>query len=72
MDKRLLRIGVGPPVYGDAARGLPSGDYLIGIAAETLDIGVDPFNDKALIAQAQVGIRAGGTRKSKDVEAIVC
>lgn len=49
MDKRLLRIGIGPPVYGDAARGLPSDDYLVGISAETLDIGVDPFNGKTLI-----------------------
>lgn len=50
MDKGSLPVGVGPPVYADAAGGLSANDNLLGVAAETLDVRMDPFYGEALVA----------------------
>lgn len=69
--ERVFSVGERPVVDGDAAGGLPRDDDFVRVAAEGPDVGVEPLDGEALVAEAEVLGRVGGAGKAEDVEAEV-
>ena len=69
--KRVFSVRKRPIVDGDAPGGLPRDDDFVRVAAEGADVGVEPLDGEALVAEAEVLGRGGGAGEAEDVEAEV-
>ena len=69
--ERVFSVSERPIVDRDAAGGLPRDDDFVGVAAEGADVGVEPLDGEALVAEAEVLGRGGSAGEAEDVEAEV-
>ena len=69
--KRVLLVSESPVIDRDAAGGLPRDDDFVGVAAEGADVGVEPLDGEALVAEAEVLGCVRGAGEAEDVEAEV-
>ena len=69
--QRVLPVSKRPVIDCDAPGGLPRDDDFVGVAAEGPDVGVEPLDGEALVAEAEVLGRGGGAGEAEDVEAEV-
>ena len=72
-DERIGWILEGMAVYGSASSRLAEVSEAVGIAAERLDVLMDPFETEALVEEPKVlfvRMKSGGVGKAEDVETI--
>lgn len=69
--ERVFSVRERPVFDGDAAGGLARDDDFARVAPEGADVGVEPLDGEALVAEAEVLRRGGGAGEAEDVEAEV-
>lgn len=70
-DNRVLCVGKGPVVDGNASRGLPKDGDLGCISTKGDNVVAHPLDSKTLVAEAQVVDIVRCARKTEDVETVV-